>query len=244
MSGVVAMRRGDLHLVTDERVPFDRLCDIVDAAAGAGADVVQLRAKSVTARELLRQAVVLSGVVDGRSLLVIDDRVDVALAARDAGARIDGVHLGQSDLPPETARRLLGTHAVIGWTANTVAHLAAASALPPRTIDYLGVGVIRPTSTKPDHPPVLGIDGFAALAATAPLPCIAIGGVTVDDVPALRWAGAAGIAVVSAICAADDPGAMTRALRDACHDPLADAPTDPSGSSRGRTPDARLEAAR
>ena len=177
MSGALPASRGALHLVTDERVPFDRLCDIVDVAAGAGADVVQLRAKSVTARELLRQAVALSEVVDRRSLLVIDDRVDVALAARDAGARIDGVHLGQSDLPPETARRLLGTHAVIGWTANTPAHLAAASALPPRTIDYLGVGVIRPTFTKPDHPPVLGIDGFAALAAAAPLPCIAIGGV-------------------------------------------------------------------
>lgn len=202
-----------VHLVTDERVPFERLRDVVDDAVAAGVDVVQLRAKRASARELLRQARVLSDVVDRRCLLLLNDRVDVALAARDAGARIDGVHLGQGDLPPETARRLLGADAVIGWTANTEAQLATASALPSRTLDYLGVGVIRPTSTKPDHPPALGIDGFAALAATAPLPCIAIGGVGVADVAPLRTAGAAGVAVVSAICAADDAGAAARAFR-------------------------------
>jgi len=209
-----------LHLVTDDRLPFDRLLEVVDAAAGAGVDVVQLRAKSVTARELLRQAKALSDVVDRRCLLLIDDRVDVALAARDAGARIDGVHLGQSDLPPETARRLLGAHAVIGWTANSPEHRAAASALRQGTIDYLGVGVIRPTSTKPDHPPALGVDGFAAFAAGTALPCVAIGGVGVDDVAPLRAAGAAGIAVVSAICGADDPAATTRALRGAAAAPV------------------------
>ncbi|WP_109212179.1 MULTISPECIES: thiamine phosphate synthase [Microbacterium] len=213
-----------LHLVTDDRVPFHRLVDIVDAAAGAGVDVVQLRTKSVSARELLRQALALSDVIDRRCLLLVNDRVDVALAARDAGARVDGVHLGQGDLPPETARRLLGPHAVIGWTANSPAHRAAASALPPGVLDYLGVGVIRPTSTKPDHPPALGVDGFAAFAAEAPLPCVAIGGVEVDDVAALRAAGAAGIAVVSAICGATDPAEAAQALRRAADAPaLADA---------------------
>ncbi|WP_203582049.1 thiamine phosphate synthase [Microbacterium hibisci] len=216
-----------LHLVTDDRVPFERLVEIVDAAAGAGVDVVQLRAKSVTARELLRQALALSDVIDRRCLLLINDRVDVAVAARDAGARVDGVHLGQGDLPPETARRLLGPHAVIGWTANAPAHRDAASAFPPGTLDYLGVGVIRPTSTKPDHPPALGVDGFAAFAAEAPLPCVAIGGVGRDDVLALRVAGAAGIAVVSAICGADDPAASAQAFRAAADAPepaAADAP--------------------
>lgn len=235
MNGAIPGCRGALHLVTDERVPFGRLCEIVDAAVGAGVDVVQLRAKSVTARELLHQAVELSDVIDRRSLLLVDDRVDIAFAARDAGARIDGVHLGQSDLPPETARRLLGTHAVIGWTANTAAHLVAASALPSRTVDYLGVGVIRPTATKPDHPPVLGVDGFAALAAATDLPCIAIGGVTASDVPVLRRAGAAGVAVVSAICAAEDPATVARALRDACHLPLTEKPTAESESIARRT---------
>ncbi|MFC0195891.1 thiamine phosphate synthase [Microbacterium arthrosphaerae] len=212
-----------LHLVTDDRLPFDRLREVVDAAAGAGVDVVQLRAKSVTARELLRQALVLSDVVDRRCLLVVNDRVDVAVAARDAGARVDGVHLGQTDLPPETARRLLGAHAVVGWTANSAGHREAASALHPGTLDYLGVGVIRPTSTKPDHPPALGVDGFASFADGSPLPCVAIGGVGIDDIPGLRAAGAAGIAVVSAICGAEDPAAATRALREAADAPALEA---------------------
>jgi thiamine-phosphate pyrophosphorylase len=204
-----------VHLLTDDRVPFDRMLDVVDAAVGAGVDVVQLRAKSLSARELLRQAVMMSDVVDRRCLLLINDRVDVAVAARDAGARVDGVHLGQADLPPETARHLLGAHAVIGWTANSPDHAAAASALPSGVVDYLGVGVIRPTSTKPDHPPALGIDGFAAFATSTTVPCVAIGGVRLSDVAPLREAGAAGIAVVSEVYGAADPGAASRALRAA-----------------------------
>lgn len=204
-----------VHLVTDDRVPFARLLEVVDAAAAAGVDVVQLRAKSATGREFLQQACAVADAVAGRALVLVNDRVDVALAARDAGARIDGVHLGQSDLPPDTARRLLGPASVVGWTANTAAHLAAASALPTGTLDYLGIGVIRPTSTKPDHPPALGADGFAALASRTTLPCIAIGGVVAADVAALRDAGAAGVAVVSAICGASDPAAATRAFRAA-----------------------------
>lgn len=202
-----------LHLVTDHRVPFARLREIVDAAVGAGVAVVQLRDKVATGGELFARALDLADVVAGRCAFVIDDRLDVALAARDRGARVDGIHLGQSDLPVDAARALLGTDALIGWTANTPAHLAAAAALPPGTVDYLGVGVIRATATKPDHPRPLGVDGFAALAASTPLPCVAIGGIDVDDVAALRRAGAAGIAVVSVVCGADDPGAVVRDLR-------------------------------
>ena len=202
-----------LHLVTDHRVPFARLREIVDAAVGAGVAVVQLRDKVATGGELFARALDLADVVAGRCAFVIDDRLDVALAARDRGARVDGIHLGQSDLPVDAARALLGADALIGWTANTPAHLAAAAALPPGTVDYLGVGVIRATATKPDHPRPLGVDGFAALAASTPLPCVAIGGIDVDDVAALRRAGAAGIAVVSVVCGADDPGAVVRDLR-------------------------------
>lgn len=202
-----------LHLVTDHRVPFARLREIVDAAVGAGVAVVQLRDKVATGGELFARALDLADVVAGRCAFVIDDRLDVALAARDRGARVDGIHLGQSDLPVDAARALLGADALIGWTANTPAHLAAAAALPPGTVDYLGVGVIRATATKSDHPRPLGVDGFAALAASTPLPCVAIGGIDVDDVAALRRAGAAGIAVVSVVCGADDPGAVVRDLR-------------------------------
>ncbi|MDD7961285.1 thiamine phosphate synthase [Microbacterium thalli] len=204
-----------LHLVTDDRLPIDALPSVVDAAVAGGVTVVQLRDKRVGAAELIRRAGLLSGVIAGRVPLLIDDRVDVALAARDAGARIDGVHLGQSDIPPLTARRLLGADAVVGWTAHTPAHLRAAAALPAGTLDYLGVGVIRPTATKADHPPALGVAGFAELADAASLPCVAIGGVRPEDVGPLRRAGAAGVAVVSAICAAADPGAAARSFAHA-----------------------------
>ncbi|MBB3157865.1 thiamine-phosphate diphosphorylase [Microbacterium proteolyticum] len=204
-----------LHLVTDHRVPFDRLREIVDQAVAAGVTVVQLRDKVATGAELFARTLELSDVVAGRCAFIVDDRLDVVLAARDRGARVDGIHLGQSDLPVDAARALLGADALVGWTANTPAHFAAAAALPEGTVDYLGVGVIRATSTKPDHPQPLGIRGFAELAASTGLPCVAIGGVDVDDVTALRAAGAAGVAVVSAVCAADDPGAVVRALTTA-----------------------------
>ncbi|WP_136588090.1 thiamine phosphate synthase [Microbacterium hydrothermale] len=204
-----------LHLVTDHRVPFARLRDTVDDAVAAGVTVVQLRDKVATGGELFARALDLADVVAGRCAFVVDDRLDVVLAARDRGARVDGIHLGQSDLPVDVARALLGPDALVGWTANTPAHLAAAASLPAGTVDYLGVGVIRATATKPDHPQPLGVDGFAALATSTPLPCVAIGGIGVDDVAALRKAGAAGVAVVSAVCGADDPGAVVRDIRSA-----------------------------
>ncbi|SDQ32110.1 thiamine phosphate synthase [Microbacterium sp. cf332] len=204
-----------LHLVTDDRVAFDTLPAIVDAAIAGGVTVVQLRDKRVSAAELLRRTGVIAGVVAGRVPLIVDDRVDVVLAAVDAGVQVDGVHLGQEDIPPGVARRLLGPDAVIGWTANEAAHLRAAAEMPSGTLDYLGVGVIRPTRTKADHPPALGVEGFGACAAATSLACVAIGGVGPDDVAPLRRAGAAGVAVVSAICAAGDPAAAARELRDA-----------------------------
>lgn len=204
-----------LHLVTDHRVPFSRLRDIVAQAVDAGVTVVQLRDKVATGGELYARALDIADVIAGRCAFVVDDRLDIVLAARANGARVDGIHLGQSDLPVDIARTLLGPDALVGWTANTPAHLAAAAAFPDGTLDYLGVGVIRATATKPDHPRPLGVDGFAELAASTVLPCVAIGGIDVDDVGPLRRAGAAGVAVVSAVCAADDPGAVVRALRAA-----------------------------
>ncbi|MBC9226887.1 thiamine phosphate synthase [Aeromicrobium sp. 636] len=195
-----------LHLVTDERLARDRLLDVVGAAVTAGTAVVQVRAKHATARELTETVAAVSAVVSGRALVLVNDRVDVALAARHGGARVDGVHLGQDDLDPVAARALLGPDATVGWTANTPEHLAVAGALPPGTVDYLGVGLIHPTTSKADGPAVLGIEGFGAFARAAALPCIAIGGVRLEDVPGVMAAGAAGVAVVSAVSEAADPG--------------------------------------
>ncbi|MGX1793654.1 bifunctional hydroxymethylpyrimidine kinase/phosphomethylpyrimidine kinase [Microbacterium sp. NPDC055312] len=201
-----------IHLVTDPELCGDRgVVDTVREAVAGGVSVVQLRDKSASDESVVEQLVVLSDVLAGRALLVVDDRVEAALEARRRGARVDGVHVGQSDMPVAEARRLLGPDALIGLTANTPAHLDAVRALPNGTVDYVGIGVIRPTSTKANHPPALGIDGLRALAAESPVPVVAIGGIRIDDAAALREAGAAGIAVVSAICAAPD---ARRAARD------------------------------
>ena len=203
-----------LYLVTDVALCGDRgVVETVGQAVEGGVRVVQLRDKSATDADVVAQLIELSRVIDGRALLVVDDRVDAALAAREKGARVDGVHLGQDDASVTEARAALGPDALIGLTANTRDHLAAVAALPPGTVDYLGVGVIRPTATKPDHPPAIGVDGFRALAAASPVPCVAIGGIGLDDVVPLRDAGAAAIAVVSALCAADDPTATAREFR-------------------------------
>lgn len=203
-----------LHLVTDDRLPVARLLEIVEQAVAGGATVVQLRAKSATARDQIAALVALSALLRGSAALIVNDRLDVALAARDAGAQVDGVHLGQHDVSPVTARRLLGSGALVGWSASQTHELRTLAAFPSGTVDYLGVGAVHPTSTKPDHPPALGVNGFGVFAAAAsPVPCVAIGGIGPQDIAPLRAAGAAGVAVVSAICAADDPHAAAALLR-------------------------------
>lgn len=227
-----------VYLVTDST-----LCDrhgvgvvgVVRAAVDAGVRIVQVRDKRSSARDLLALTVAVADAVGDVARVVVDDRLDVALAARHAGHRVAGVHLGQSDVPVSAARALLGADGHVGLTANTVAHLDALARVPRGTVDLLGVGVVHPTSTKPDHPPALGHDGFARLAAATDLPCVAIGGIGLDDVAPLRAAGAAGVAVVSGICAAPDPGAAAAALVSAWTGTGDD--RAPDGDRRaGRTP--------
>lgn len=201
-----------LHLVTDERLGAERLAEVVDAAVRGGVDVVQVRDKRASAAELVGQVCALSEVVAGRAALLVNDRVDVVLAARWLGARVDGVHLGQKDLDPRVARDVLGPSAVVGWTANRPEHLRVLRAMAPGVVDYLGVGTLRATSTKSDHPPPRGVEGLGALARGTAVPCVAIGGVLPEDVPALLAAGLAGVAVVSAICGDPDPGAAAGAF--------------------------------
>lgn len=209
-----------LHLVTDTALCAPRTVpDVAAAAVAGGAGMVQVREKHATARELVALLVAVAERVGRDVPVLVDDRADVYLAARAAGAPVAGVHVGQSDLPVELARRICGPDAVLGLSAAGAGELDAAAALPPGTVDYLGVGALRATRTKPDHPEPLGLEGFARAAARIRLPCLAIGGVTADDAPALHAAGAAGLAVVSGICADPDPAAAAaryvRAFRSA-----------------------------
>lgn len=216
------MRDLSLCLVTDPALAGERrLFDIVDRAVAGGVTLVQVRDKQASGAEFLQVVMRLAQVVGGRATLLVNDRVDVFLAARAAGAVVHGVHVGQNDLPASLVRALVDTAAplagsvrpsIVGLTANTHDHLAAVAALPAGTVDYLGVGVIHATATKADHPAVIGIDGFARIAAATSLPCVAIGGIHAADVAPLRRAGAAGVAVVSHIMQAADPAAAARAL--------------------------------
>ncbi|GAA4767484.1 thiamine phosphate synthase [Microbacterium gilvum] len=212
------MRRAfdpSVYLVADAASVGDRpVADIVAAAVDGGVSAVQIRGKELSAAELLRVVEEAALHMAGRATLLVNDRVDVFLAARAAGAAVDGVHIGQSDLPAGRVRDLVGPDAVVGLSASLASQLPALRGLPSGTVDYLGVGAVRPTPTKKDHPAPLGWDGFAAFAALVPdIPCVAIGGVGPGDAADARRAGAAGIAVVRAICAATRPAEAAAALR-------------------------------
>lgn len=205
-----------IYLVTDAALCGERgVTEVVRAAVAGGVSTVQIREKSAGLGDQLRLVEQVAAAIDGRALLVVNDRLDVVLQARRRGLPVDGVHLGQDDDTVERARAELGPDAIIGLTAHTPEQFLTAEILPPGTVDYLGVGAIHATATKPDHPPALGVEGFRRLAASTPFPCVAIGGIQVDHISALHQAGAAGAAVVSAICAADDPEAVARHMAEA-----------------------------
>ncbi|POH63574.1 MULTISPECIES: thiamine phosphate synthase [Cryobacterium] len=202
-----------LYLVTDTALCGARgvLRTVIDAVAG-GITTVQVRDKTGSDDDVLRLLLQVADAVGDRATVVVNDRVDVYLRALAERAAVHGLHVGQGDEAVARVRDRVGSDAIVGITANTPAELDRVFALPAGTVDYLGVGVIRATSTKPDHPPVLGVPGFAALAATSALSCVAIGGIGLADVWPLRRAGAAGVAVVSAVCAAPDARAAASAL--------------------------------
>ena len=201
-------------LVTDAAQCADAGRSVAATAADAvrnGVRSVQVRAKDASGAAFLGEvtavAAAIAGVPGGDdAVLIVNDRVDVALAARAAGVRVDGVHVGQSDLPASLVRAILWPGAVIGVSAATPAEIRAAEPFA----DYLGIGPLRDTATKPDADAALGPARVAELTAGTRLPAVTIGGVLPGDLPALREAGLSGVAVVSGICAAADPGAAAR----------------------------------
>jgi len=203
------MRRiGRLHLLTDTRPGRDVLAAVAAALAG-GVDTVQVRVgDEVTDAHAYQLTVAVLDLCRQHGVLcLVNDRLHIAGAA---GA--DGGHVGADDLPVAAARRLLGPDAVLGATARDP---TTARALVADGADYLGVGPAYPTSTKDGLPEPIGPAGIAAVAEAVTVPVIAIGGVTAPRLPELRAAGAYGVAVVGAICGADDPKAAAADLRAA-----------------------------
>lgn len=202
-----------VYLVTDTQQCGgpDGVVATVEAAVAGGVTAVQLRDPGATTRELVDLGHALVALLRPRGVpLIVDDRVDVALSIGAAGA-----HVGQRDLDPVFARRLLGPARHLGLSVGTPEEARAAAALPPGTVDLLGVGPVRPTLSKVDARPAIGFAQLAVVTAATGLPCVAIGGLRAADVPALHDAGAAGSAVVSAVCGRPDPAAAARAIAEA-----------------------------
>lgn len=199
-----------LYLVTDQNSVAGRtLGDVVAAAVQGGVSCVQLREKQLNTRDFVAQALALKALLAPHHIpLVINDRIDVALAC---GAH--GVHLGQSDMPVAQARRLLPPEVFIGWSVETMNDVIRSASLP---VDYLGVSPIHATPTKTDTQTPWGLDGLRQVRSATTLPLVAIGGIHADNARAVLSAGADGLAVVSAICAAPDPCEAAAALRRLC----------------------------
>jgi len=215
-----------VYLVLDPALTGGRPpLEIAAAALRGGVTALQLRWKSGPLREMLRLGEALRELCRHHGVpFLVNDRVDVALAL-DA----DGVHVGQEDLPPEVARRLLGPRALIGLSARTPEQARAAEAAG---VDYLGTGSVFPTTSKA-NPTLIGLEGLAAVVRSTRLPVVAIGGVSPENAAACIRAGAVGVAVISAITLAPDPEAAARALRQAVD--AARAEREASGGRSGTT---------
>lgn len=199
--------RFDLYVITDPELSRGRShVEIARAALEGGADAVQLRDKSSSALNLSRWAAEIQQIARkfGATFLV-NDRVDVAMVS---GA--DGAHVGQDDLPAREARRLLPRPQVLGVS---VGSLKEARRAAREGADYVGIGPIFATGTKPDAGEPLGVKPLAAIARAVDIPVVAIGGITLENVPLVIEAGAAGAAVVSAVVSAEDVAAAARAFK-------------------------------
>ena len=198
----------DLYVVTDSDLSKGRTdAEVARLAYEGGADAVQLRMKHSDGREMLEQAMEIRKVADEFcKFFFVNDRVDIALAS---GA--DGVHLGQSDIPLEVARDLMGETAIIGISVDNVEQAVAAA---EGGADYIGIGAIFNTSTKPDAKQGVGLGAIYEIRQAVDIPIVAIGGINRGNIQDVVRAGADAAAVVSAVVAQDDIRSAAHELRD------------------------------
>lgn len=197
-----------LYLVTDPALPAGRsMVDIVAEAIAGGVSCVQLREKDTSGRRFCEIAEELLAVTRPAGIpLIINDRVDVMLATA-----ADGVHVGQSDIPADRVRRLIGPHRILGVSVEAVEEVAPAIAAGA---DYLGASPVFSTPTKTDTGRPLLFEGLHRICHASTVPVVAIGGMNHQNAAEAIGAGAAGIAVVRAIMAAEDPRAAAQQLRE------------------------------
>lgn len=195
-----------LYLVTDRNLSLGRpIEDVVLAAVRGGVTCVQLREKECSAGEFLDLALRLKSELNRRGVpLIINDRLDVALAA-DA----DGVHLGQSDIPLQMAKRISAGRLLIGISASSVEEAIKAES---GGADYVGISPVFSTPTKTDTADPQGLDGIRKIRQAVKIPIVGIGGLNASNAGQVIRSGADGVAVVSAIVSAPDPEKAARAL--------------------------------
>lgn len=198
-----------LYLVTDRGYMGERSIDTVVAqAVRGGATMVQLREKECSTREFVDLGRRLKNLLSPLEIpLIINDRLDVAQAVK-----AEGVHLGQKDMPYKVARRILGPEIIIGLSVES---LADAEEAADWDVDYFGVSPIYATPTKTDTGRPWGLEGLRELRKITKHPLVAIGGINAENASQVIEAGADGVAVVSAICAATDPEGSARSILNA-----------------------------
>ena len=203
------------------------VADVISQALKAGFTCVQIRSKECSARDLIRYTAEAADAIDaaGKSssvALLVDDRLDVVLAAREAGVKVDGIHVGQTDIPVEVCRKLLGPDAIVGLSARADEMLEYVKTADMSLVDYLGVGPLHETPTKTDCGLsadctiiTKSIDDLKELAEASPVPIVVGGGVKLADIPLVKSTGVDGFFVVSAVCGAENPEAAARELVEA-----------------------------
>ncbi len=195
-----------LYLVIDPEFCLHSPEEIALQAIHGGVTLLQLRSKTESTRDLIALATRLKKISDRFGIpLLINDRVDVVLATH-----ASGVHLGQKDLHPLDARRMLGNEAIIGFSVSNVTQAKEASDLP---VDYLGAGPVFQTLTK-DAVPLSSLQDLREICTQSKQPVVGIGGINAENASSVRKAGAKGIAVVSAICSQEKPREMTKRLKE------------------------------
>lgn len=194
-----------LYVCTDRDImTTDTLEEAVELAIKGGATIIQLREKDCTSREFYELALSIKDITDAYEVpLIINDRLDIALAVH-----ADGVHLGQSDIPVQVARNVMGPNCIVGATANT---LEKAKEAWQSGADYLGVGDVFGSATKNDTKPV-ELKELKKICDTVKIPVVAIGGISKKNIHLLKDTGVAGVAVISAVLGQTDITAAAEEL--------------------------------
>ena len=199
---------------------------IVRAALEHRFTCIQIRSKEVSARELIEccrksAAVIAELGLSEKVALLVDDRLDVVLAARKMGIKVDGIHVGQSDIPVEICREYLGEDSIVGLSARTDELFDYVEHADTSKIDYFGAGPLHETATKPDcgrdkngHIVTRDFDDIARLAKISPIPVVIGGGVKAADIPELAQTKIDGFFVVSAVAGAENPEMAAKELTD------------------------------